>query len=126
MRYKILTNFVNAYKDKMFLSNSPGKDEGIRDIMTMKDLMAHKQAEQSDIKLDFEQFMRIFSVEKTRSSNVDTGNMVQQVTKKQAMTKDSSRKSFSPTRTTDKRDLSLAGNKSGGKHREDLSSFQQY
>ena len=82
MRYKILTNFVNAYKDKMFLSNSPGKDEGIRDIMTMKDLMAHKQAEQSDIKLDFEQFMRIFSVEKTRSSNVDTGNMVQQVTKK--------------------------------------------
>jgi len=25
LRYKILTNFVNAYKDKMFLSNSPGK-----------------------------------------------------------------------------------------------------
>ena len=23
LRYKILTNFVNAYKDKMFLSNSP-------------------------------------------------------------------------------------------------------
>ncbi len=27
MRFKILTNFVNAYKDKMFLSNKPGKDE---------------------------------------------------------------------------------------------------
>jgi len=25
LRYKILTNFVNAYKDKMFLSNSAAK-----------------------------------------------------------------------------------------------------
>ena len=24
MRYKILTNFVNAYKEKMFLSNTSG------------------------------------------------------------------------------------------------------
>jgi hypothetical protein len=27
-RYKILTNFVNAYKDKMFLSNSTGGADG--------------------------------------------------------------------------------------------------
>jgi hypothetical protein len=72
LRYKILTNFVNAYKDKMFLSNSPGKggDGGGADIMTLEDLKAHTQAERSDIKLDFEQFMRIFSFEKNRSSNV--------------------------------------------------------
>ena len=45
MRYKILTNFVNAYKDKMFLSNSPGKGAdgvgGTSDIMTLEDLKAH-------------------------------------------------------------------------------------
>lgn len=72
LRYKILTNFVNAYKDKMFLSNSPGKagDGGGADIMTLEDLKAHTQAERSDIKLDFEQFMRIFSFEKNRSTNV--------------------------------------------------------
>jgi hypothetical protein len=72
LRYKILTNFVNAYKDKMFLSNSPGKsgDGGGADIMTLEDLKAHTQAERSDIKLDFEQFMRIFSFEKNRSANV--------------------------------------------------------
>jgi hypothetical protein len=44
MRYKILTNFVNAYKDKMFLSNSPTKgNDGIgggADIMTLEDLKA--------------------------------------------------------------------------------------
>lgn len=57
----------------MFLSNSPGKGAdgvgGASDIMTLEELKAHNQAERSDIKLDFEQFMRIFSVEKTRSSN---------------------------------------------------------
>lgn len=45
LRYKILTNFVNAYKDKMFLSNSPGKggdgSGGTGDIMTLEDLKAH-------------------------------------------------------------------------------------
>lgn len=45
LRYKILTNFVNAYKDKMFLSNSPGKGAdgagGSEDIMTLEDLKAH-------------------------------------------------------------------------------------
>jgi phosphotransferase system HPr-like phosphotransfer protein len=54
LRYKILTNFVNAYKDKMFLSNSPGKEAGGSDIMTLEDLKAQTQAERSDIKLDFE------------------------------------------------------------------------
>ena len=71
LRYKILTNFVNAYKDKMFLSNSPGKggdgSGGTGDIMTLEDLKAHQFAEKSDIKLDYEQFMRIFSFEKNRS-----------------------------------------------------------
>ena len=40
LRYKILTNFVNAYKDKMFLSNSPGK-AGTGDddnVMTLEEL----------------------------------------------------------------------------------------
>jgi hypothetical protein len=41
LRYKILTNFVNAYKDKMFLSNSPGKGPGGNDIMTLEDLKMH-------------------------------------------------------------------------------------
>ena len=41
LRYKILTNFVNAYKDKMFLSNSPGKGHGGNDIMTLEDLKMH-------------------------------------------------------------------------------------
>lgn len=41
LRYKILTNFVNAYKDKMFLSNSPGKGPGGNDIMTLEDLKIH-------------------------------------------------------------------------------------
>jgi len=57
LRYKILTNFVNAYKDKMFLSNSPGKSAdggGSNDIISLEDLKAHSQAERSDIKLDFE------------------------------------------------------------------------
>lgn len=43
LRYKILTNFVNAYKDKMFLSNSPTKgknDQESEDIMTLEDLKA--------------------------------------------------------------------------------------
>lgn len=70
LRYKILTNFVNAYKDKMFLSNSPAKgknDQEAEDIMTLEELKAQSQAEKSDIKLDFEQFMRIFNFEKNRS-----------------------------------------------------------
>ena len=73
MRYKILTNFVNAYKDKMFLSSSPSKgkdDMGSGDIMTLEDLKAQSQAEKSDIKLDFEQFMRIYNFEKNRSISV--------------------------------------------------------
>jgi hypothetical protein len=44
LRYKILTNFVNAYKDKMFLSNSPGKSAdggGSNDIISLEDLKAH-------------------------------------------------------------------------------------
>ena len=44
MRYKILTNFVNAYKDKMLLSNSPGKGGDFagneNEIMTLEDLQA--------------------------------------------------------------------------------------
>ena len=68
LRYKILTNFVNAYKDKMFLSNSPGKAGSGDDdnVMTLEELKKKTQVEQSDIKLDFEQFMRIFSFEKNR------------------------------------------------------------
>jgi hypothetical protein len=38
----------------MFLSNSPGKEAGGSDIMTLEDLKAQTQAERSDIKLDFE------------------------------------------------------------------------
>jgi len=37
-RYKILTNFVNAYKDKMFLSNSTGDNkiqEGENEALTL-------------------------------------------------------------------------------------------
>lgn len=83
LRYKILTNFVNAYKDKMFLSNSPGKggDGGGADIMTLEDLKAHTQAERSDIKLDFEQFMRIFSFEKNRSTSNVTPKILSPVNK---------------------------------------------
>jgi len=40
--------------------------------MTLEDLKKQTLAERSDIKLDFEQFMRIFSFEKNRSSNVPT------------------------------------------------------
>jgi len=71
LRYKILTNFVNAYKDKMFLSNSPGKAGAEDDnVMTLEELKKRTQVEQSDIKLDFEQFMRIFSFEKNRPAGV--------------------------------------------------------
>ena len=75
LRYKILTNFVNAYKDKMFLSNSPGK-AGTGDddnVMTLEELKKKTQVEQSDIKLDFEQFMRIFSFEKNRPAGAASG-----------------------------------------------------
>ena len=56
LRYNILTNFVNAYKDKMFLSNNPGKGRSgeDEDIMTLEALKKKTQIEQSDIKLDFE------------------------------------------------------------------------
>lgn len=72
LRFKILTNFVNAYKDKMFLSNSPGKTGNNEDdnVMTLEELKKKTQIEQSDIKLDFEQFMRIYSFEKNRPANV--------------------------------------------------------
>ena len=75
MRYKILTNFVNAYKDKMFLSNSPGKVGAGDDdnVMTLEELKKKAQVEQSDIKLDFEQFMRIFSFEKNRPAGLGDG-----------------------------------------------------
>jgi hypothetical protein len=47
LRYKILTNFVNAYKDKMFLSNSSGAG-GIGEddnLMTLEELKKRTQAE---------------------------------------------------------------------------------
>ena len=52
----------------MFLSNSPGKAGAGDDdnVMTLEELKKKTQVEQSDIKLDFEQFMRIFSFEKNR------------------------------------------------------------
>lgn len=74
MRYKILTNFVNAYKEKMFLSNAGAgfgdskSQAGEKDQMTLQDLRAKAMEERNDITLDFEQFMRIFSFEKSKSS----------------------------------------------------------
>jgi len=40
MRYRLLTNFVNAYKEKMFLSNSTGDAKGNMDKeeLTLADL----------------------------------------------------------------------------------------
>ncbi|CDW76865.1 UNKNOWN [Stylonychia lemnae] len=73
MRYKILTNFVNAYKEKMFLSSSVGFGDsktqaGEKNTMTLQDLKEQAMAERQDITLDFEQFMRIYNFEKNRST----------------------------------------------------------
>lgn len=40
LRYKVLTNFVNAYKDKMFLSSSTtdGKNKEMKEEMTLADM----------------------------------------------------------------------------------------
>ena len=65
-RYKILTNFVNAYKDKMFLSSSTGDakpQEGEGEALTLQELRDQSFFERNDITVDFEQFMRVFSFE---------------------------------------------------------------
>eukprot|EP00347_Sterkiella_histriomuscorum_P009317 403341667 len=73
MRYKILTNFVNAYKEKMFLSSSVGfgdskNQASEKDNMTLQDLKEQAMVQRSDITLDFEQFIRIYNFEKNRST----------------------------------------------------------
>lgn len=75
MRYTVLTNFVNAYKEKMFLSNSTGggKDEAEnsqKNALTLQDLRDQSFFERDDITFDFEQFMRIYNFEKNRSTNI--------------------------------------------------------
>ncbi len=38
LRFKVLTNFLNAYKDKMFLSNYPGRGDDEEGVMTLEEL----------------------------------------------------------------------------------------
>ena len=73
MRFKLLTNFVNAYKEKMFLSNkaNDGKNN-TEDILSAEELKESKMVERNDITLDYEQFMRIYNFEKSRTSNLKT------------------------------------------------------
>ncbi|CDW80505.1 UNKNOWN [Stylonychia lemnae] len=91
MRYKLLTNFVNVYKEKMFLSNTTGagflSNAGAdKDIMSIEQMKQHANAERTDITLDFEQFMRIYNFEKGR--NQDGKAILSPIRKEQANTED--------------------------------------
>lgn len=55
MRYKLLTNFVNAYKEKMYLTGGTSKDENEQEV-TLQEMKQQENAERSDITLDYEQF----------------------------------------------------------------------
>lgn len=58
----------------MFLSNSGAgfgdskSQAGEKDQMTLQDLKEKAMGERNDITLDFEQFMRIYSFQKSKSS----------------------------------------------------------
>lgn len=62
--------------------------------MTLEDLKKQTLAERSDIKLDFEQFMRIFSFEKNRSSNVPTTAIIS--SSKETQNKNQKKKPLTP------------------------------
>lgn len=62
MRFKLLTNFVNAYKDKMFLSNSINEGNTDTSMLTLEEMQKmHRQEKDPDITIDYEQFMKIFN-----------------------------------------------------------------
>lgn len=70
-RYKLLTNFVNHYKEKLFLGGGSADakakiDDGEQTLTEMQELAVH---ERNDITFDFEQFMRIFNFEKNQQNN---------------------------------------------------------
>eukprot|EP00347_Sterkiella_histriomuscorum_P003308 403364782 len=73
VRYKLLTNFVNAYKEKMCITASTGggnpNQQKDKEGMSLQDIQIQAQAERNDITLDYEQFMRIYNFEKGRQPN---------------------------------------------------------